>query len=57
LFEEAVFAAINLGDVATGGAMEQIHHSLAGVNLIRLKILTATETVPAAARLAAGRRR
>jgi predicted dinucleotide-binding enzyme len=36
LFEEAGFAAIELGDLATGGAMQQIHHPLAGVNLIRL---------------------
>jgi hypothetical protein len=27
---------IALGDLATGGAMQQIHHPLAGVNLIRL---------------------
>ena len=36
LFEAAGFAAIDLGDLATGGAMQQIHHPLAGVNLIRL---------------------
>ena len=36
LFEEAGFAAIDLGDLATGGAMQQIHRPLAGVNLIRL---------------------
>ena len=36
LFEEAGFAAIELGDLATGGAMQQIHHPLAGVNLIQL---------------------
>jgi hypothetical protein len=36
LFEEAGFAAIDLGDLATGGAMQQIHHPLAGLNLIRL---------------------
>jgi predicted dinucleotide-binding enzyme len=35
LFQDAGFAAIDLGDLATGGAMQQIHH-LAGVNLIRL---------------------
>ena len=35
LFEDAGFAAIDLGDLATGGAMQQIHHPLAGVNLIR----------------------
>jgi predicted dinucleotide-binding enzyme len=35
LFEDAGFAAIDLGDLATGG-MQQIHHPLAGVNLIRL---------------------
>jgi len=26
----------NLGSLATGGAMQQIHHPLAGVNLIQL---------------------
>jgi hypothetical protein len=31
-----VRSAIDLGDLATGGAMQQIHHPLAGVNLIRL---------------------
>jgi hypothetical protein len=36
LFRDAGFAAIDLGDLATGGAMQQIHHPLAGVNLIRL---------------------
>ena len=36
LFEDAGFAAIDLGDLATGGAMQQIHYPLAGVNLIRL---------------------
>ena len=36
LFEDAGFAAIDLGDLATGGAMQQIHRPLAGVNLIRL---------------------
>jgi predicted dinucleotide-binding enzyme len=36
LFQNAGFAAIDLGDLATGGAMQQIHHPLAGVNLIRL---------------------
>jgi 8-hydroxy-5-deazaflavin:NADPH oxidoreductase len=36
LFEEAGFAPIELGDLATGGAMQQIHHPLAGLNLIRL---------------------
>jgi predicted dinucleotide-binding enzyme len=36
LFEDSGFAAIDLGDLATGGAMQQIHHPLAGVNLIRL---------------------
>jgi predicted dinucleotide-binding enzyme len=36
LFTDAGFAAIDLGDLATGGAMQQIHHPLAGVNLIRL---------------------
>jgi predicted dinucleotide-binding enzyme len=36
LFGDAGFAAIDLGDLATGGALQQIHHPLAGVNLIRL---------------------
>ena len=36
LFQDAGFAAIDLGDLAIGGAMQQIHHPLAGVNLIRL---------------------
>ena len=36
LFQDAGFAAIDLGGLAGGGAMQQIHHPLAGVNLIRL---------------------
>jgi 8-hydroxy-5-deazaflavin:NADPH oxidoreductase len=36
LFEEAGFAAIDLGSLATGGAMQQIHNPLAGLNLILL---------------------
>jgi predicted dinucleotide-binding enzyme len=36
LFEDAGFAAIDLGRLAEGGAMQQIHHPLAGVNLIRV---------------------
>jgi predicted dinucleotide-binding enzyme len=36
LFRDAGFAAIDLGDLKTGGEMQQIHHPLAGVNLIRL---------------------
>jgi 8-hydroxy-5-deazaflavin:NADPH oxidoreductase len=36
LFKDAGFAAIDLGELATGGEMQQIHHPLAGVNLIRL---------------------
>jgi hypothetical protein len=36
LFQDAGFAVIDLGDLATGGEMQQIHHPLAGVNLIRL---------------------
>jgi predicted dinucleotide-binding enzyme len=35
LFEDAGFAAFDLGDLATGGEMQQIHHPLAGLNLIR----------------------
>ena len=36
VFEDAGFAAIDLGDLAPGGAMQQIHRPPAGVNLIRL---------------------
>lgn len=36
LFQDAGFAVIDLGDLATGGAMQQIHHPLAGVNLLQL---------------------
>lgn len=36
LFQDAGFAVIDLGDLASGGVMQQIHHPLAGVNLIRL---------------------
>src|SRR5258705_9308371 len=36
LFQDAGFAAIDLGDLVTGGVLQQIHHPLAGVNLIRL---------------------
>jgi 8-hydroxy-5-deazaflavin:NADPH oxidoreductase len=36
LFQDAGFAVIDLGDLATGGATQQIHHPLAGLNLIRL---------------------
>jgi predicted dinucleotide-binding enzyme len=36
VFEDAGFATIDLGDLATGGAMQQIHQPLAGVDLIRL---------------------
>jgi predicted dinucleotide-binding enzyme len=36
LFQDAGFAAMDLGDLATGGAMQQIHHPLAGVNLIQI---------------------
>jgi predicted dinucleotide-binding enzyme len=36
VFQDAGFATIALGSLATGGAMQQIHHPLAGVNLIRL---------------------
>jgi predicted dinucleotide-binding enzyme len=30
LFENAGFAPIDLGDLATGGEMQQVHHPLAG---------------------------
>ena len=36
LFHDAGFAAIDLGSLATGGVMQEIHHPLAGVNLIQL---------------------
>jgi len=36
LFQDAGFAPIDLGDLATGGVLQQIHNPLAGVNLIRL---------------------
>jgi predicted dinucleotide-binding enzyme len=36
LFQDAGFATIDLGELATGGAMQQIHHPLAGVNLVQL---------------------
>ncbi len=36
LFEDAGFAPIDLGDLATGGAMQQIHHPLSGLNLIQV---------------------
>jgi predicted dinucleotide-binding enzyme len=36
VFQDAGFATIDLGNLATGGAMQQIHHPLAGVNLIQL---------------------
>jgi predicted dinucleotide-binding enzyme len=37
LFQDAGFATIDLGGLATGGAMQQIHHPPAGVKLIRLR--------------------
>jgi 8-hydroxy-5-deazaflavin:NADPH oxidoreductase len=36
LFEHAGFATIDLGDLITGGAMQQLGAPLSGVNLIRL---------------------
>jgi 8-hydroxy-5-deazaflavin:NADPH oxidoreductase len=36
VFQDAGFATIDLGSLATGGAMQQIHHPLAGVNLIQI---------------------
>jgi predicted dinucleotide-binding enzyme len=35
LFDQAGFGPIDLGDLETGGAMQEIHHPLAGLNLIR----------------------
>jgi 8-hydroxy-5-deazaflavin:NADPH oxidoreductase len=37
LFEDAGFAAIDLGGLGTGGAMQQLGGPLAGVNLIQLR--------------------
>jgi 8-hydroxy-5-deazaflavin:NADPH oxidoreductase len=37
LFEDAGFAAIDLGGLVTGGAMQQLGGPLAGVNLIQLR--------------------
>ena len=36
LFQDAGFAPVDLGDLATGGVMQQIHHPLAGLNLIQV---------------------
>jgi hypothetical protein len=36
VFQDAGFATIDLDSLATGGAIQQIHHPLAGINLIRL---------------------
>ncbi len=36
LFHDAGFFPIDLGDLKAGGEMQQIHHPLAGVDLIRL---------------------
>jgi predicted dinucleotide-binding enzyme len=36
LFQDAGFATIDLGDLAAGGEMQQIHHPLSGINLIKL---------------------
>jgi predicted dinucleotide-binding enzyme len=36
LFDEAGFSVIDLGGLGAGGAMQQVHGPLAGVNLIRL---------------------
>jgi predicted dinucleotide-binding enzyme len=37
LFEDAGFAVLDLGDLAKGGELQQIHRPLAGVNLIRIE--------------------
>jgi 8-hydroxy-5-deazaflavin:NADPH oxidoreductase len=37
LFRHAGFSAIELGDLATGGAMQQLGGPLAGVNLIQVR--------------------
>jgi len=36
LFDDAGFYAIDLGDLVTGGRMQQVRAPLSGVNLIRL---------------------
>jgi predicted dinucleotide-binding enzyme len=36
LFENAGYSTIDLGDLTTGGKMQQVHGPLAGVNLIRI---------------------
>jgi 8-hydroxy-5-deazaflavin:NADPH oxidoreductase len=36
LFQDAGFSTIDLGDLATGGKMQQVHGPLAGINLIRV---------------------
>jgi 8-hydroxy-5-deazaflavin:NADPH oxidoreductase len=36
IFEDAGFFAVDLGTLAAGGELQQIHHPLAGLNLIRL---------------------
>jgi len=36
LFQDAGFVAIDLGDLARGGELQQVRGPLAGVNLIRL---------------------
>jgi 8-hydroxy-5-deazaflavin:NADPH oxidoreductase len=37
LFRDAGFAVLDLGELAKGGELQQIHHPLAGVNLIRIE--------------------
>ena len=37
LFKDAGFAVLELGDLTKGGELQQIHHPLAGVNLIRIE--------------------
>ena len=36
LFQDAGFVTIDLGDLVTGGAMQQVGGPLSGVNLIQL---------------------
>jgi predicted dinucleotide-binding enzyme len=36
IFEDAGFAAVDLGGLATGGAMQQVGGPLSGMNLIKL---------------------
>jgi predicted dinucleotide-binding enzyme len=51
LFEDAGFSVIDLGDLVTGGRMQQIRAPLAGVNLIRLADANSRSSTPRSHRL------